>query len=482
MANLTSGLGGSNGFGANQLEHADNYTELVDISSIFPSGLNFFGIQNQIYIGINGCITFTEQQQAFTYDPTTLGGDIASPMIAPFWADIDTRLTSSTSTTTPGGNSTGSNSVWYNLDAANKTITITWDDVGNVLGIDTKNNAFQLEIIAIGSAGDFNFTFRYEDINWSSDFAGGSIAKVGFTAGDGNTYFELPQSGQSNAILNLENTKFITGGNPGEITFQARSGSVLGIGTTGNNDIIKGSSTSDILAGTGGNDQIMGYAGNDYLDGGDGDDRLDGGIGDDVLTGGSGTNYIYGGDGLDTIKYSITRNNITLKKNTNGTYTATNSNFTDTINTAEFLDFSDGLCSILNAFYIREYQEEFTRLYKGLYNRLPDKDGLKYWVNDILTGNTIQNAAQAFTQLQEFQSIYGQNVNNRDFVYTLYNKILNRAPDATGLNYWINEINLTGNRGGMVVSFTDSSEYITNMQSTVDNFLSTITLDGYTLI
>ena len=56
---------------------------------------------------------------------------------------------------------------------------------------------------------------------------------------------------------------------------------------------------------------------------------------------------------------------------------------------------------------VRSNQEQFGRFYNALFGRTPDTEGLTYWVNDLVNGNSIQNAAQAFTESPEFTTMYG---------------------------------------------------------------------------
>jgi VCBS repeat-containing protein len=224
--NLINGLGGGSGFGTNTLGRNDDASSsAINLDSVFgPSGLNFFGhTYHTFYINNNGNITFDGPSS--TYTPGVINAGVDNPIIAPFWADVDTR--GGSTTPTPGGDSTGSNLVYYNLDPINHVITITWDDVGYFDGHTNKLDAFQLQLISLGN-GDFDIVFRYEDINWTTgDASNGHAARAGFSAGDGNSShaFELSQSGNSAAMLALESTTGNT--NIGGVdVFQVQSGNV----------------------------------------------------------------------------------------------------------------------------------------------------------------------------------------------------------------------------------------------------------------
>ena len=194
-------------------------------------GLNFFGHDyTSIYINNNGNITFAGPSSAFTPSQITAGAN--NPIIAAFWADVDTRGGAGTST---GGNSTGSNRVYYDLDATNGVLTVTWDDVGYYNSHKDKLDAFQLQLVSLGN-GNFDIVYRYQNINWTTGDAsggsgglagpGGSTARAGFSAGDGVHYFELPQSGNQAQMLALETATGNTGVT-GVDVFQVTNGEIF---------------------------------------------------------------------------------------------------------------------------------------------------------------------------------------------------------------------------------------------------------------
>ena len=197
MSVLINGLGGSAGFGENFLDRNDDQsTGLIDITSIFESGLNFFGTTyTGFYINNNGNITFNGPRT--DYVPFAMTGDTGVPIIAAFFSDIDTRA--GAVAPSPGGNSTGSNLVYWDFDPVNDAITVTWDDVG-AYSLGTTPNAFQIRLQDRGN-GDFGLEFRYEDIQWFTSNTGDS--RAGYSAANGTNFYELPQSGSAD-MVNLE--------------------------------------------------------------------------------------------------------------------------------------------------------------------------------------------------------------------------------------------------------------------------------------
>jgi Ca2+-binding RTX toxin-like protein len=227
---LVNNLGGAAGFGENVLPvNDDGSTLAIDITSVFgPDGLDFFGIDRTfLYINNNGNITFASSLSSYT--PSFITGS-GNPIIAAFWADVDTR--GQGALPTPGGNSMGTNRVYYDLDAENQVFTVTWDDVGYYSSATNLLNAFQLQLVDRGG-GNFDIVLRYESINWTTGTAsggsgglGGTVARMGYSAGNGADYFELPASGNQSAVLALDSTPGNTGHN-GVYIFSVQNGEVV---------------------------------------------------------------------------------------------------------------------------------------------------------------------------------------------------------------------------------------------------------------
>jgi VCBS repeat-containing protein len=189
---LISGLEGDPGYGTLALlPDDDNSSGPIDIRSVFgPDGINFFG-QNytSIYVNNNGNITFGAPTGQYT--PSQIGAGFDYPIIAVFWGDVDTRA---------AGN------VYYDLDATDGVMTITWDHVGYFDQHADRLNSFQIVLVNEGS-GNFDIVYRYADIQWTTgDLSGGAPARAGYSAGDDTHYFELPQSGDVSALLSLPET------------------------------------------------------------------------------------------------------------------------------------------------------------------------------------------------------------------------------------------------------------------------------------
>ncbi len=221
------GYGPSAGYGASGTEplfaNDDQSSPSIDISTAFPMGINFFGTTYKaMFLNTNGNITFKAALGVYTPNAFPVASE---PMIAPFWADVDTR----------GGVTNAENAIWWYIELGR--VVVTWSMVGYYSEHDDLLNDFQL-ILTASTCGtnDFDVEFRYNQCQWITGDAsggshgfGGTPAQAGFDAGDSMNYVAIPGS-LTAAILNLCTTSNV--GVPGDYKFQIRGGQVAG-GCTG---------------------------------------------------------------------------------------------------------------------------------------------------------------------------------------------------------------------------------------------------------
>ena len=100
------------------------------------------------------------------------------------------------------------------------------------------------------------------------------------------------------------------------------------------------------------------------------------------------------------------------------------------------------------------------RLYNAAFKRLPDADGLKYWIGKYTSGENDDRAvAQSFLVSDEFSERYGVNVSNAKYVETLYVNVLGRDYDQDGYNYWLGNLNAgIETRYELLLGFAESAE------------------------
>ena len=426
---LINGLGGAAGFGENFIDRNNSGDAAnVNIRSTFGSGgLNFLGhTYTSISINNYGIAFGTDGISSYT----SWGMQTSSkPMIAAFFADVDTMgYTTNVDgpgavTATPGGTSTGSNLVWYDLDATGYgTLTVTWDDVGYFNGHIDKLNAFQMRLIGTGG-GNFNIEFRYEVMNWTTGDAsggtsglGGTIARAGYSAGDGTTYYELVHSGVQSQMLDLE----VTEGNTyiaGQYFFSLASG-----GAT--DGVINGTDADNILTGGAGNDTIYGMSGNDQLDGGGGADLLYGGIGNDLyfVVDNNDTIFEDAGGGTDTIQSSITYSLVSLPNVENIRLTGT-ANINATGNDHSNMLISNGGANVLNGGIgtdIASFELSHAAVTASLLTNSATGDGSDTFIsienlvgsiyNDSLTGNNSNNVLDGLNGVDTLTGLGGADI------------------------------------------------------------------------
>jgi hypothetical protein len=216
------------GFTTNTVSRCDDCA-----TGAIPLGFsaNFFGTTyTTTFISNNGYVTFNTGQSTFT--PTGLGASYSGqPIIAPFFADVDTRPLNGGFTQYGTGTFNGMN-----------TFGVTWTDVGYFADHTDKTNTFQLLLVDrsdIG-AGDFDIYFNYDGILWETGDAsdgsngfGGVSAAAGFNAGQGGapgTFFQLPGSLVNGALLDSGPNALVSNSNindAGRFLFTVRNGQVL---------------------------------------------------------------------------------------------------------------------------------------------------------------------------------------------------------------------------------------------------------------
>lgn len=284
---LIANLGGPFGYGETIIPRNDDGSTQYDLSPVFEDGLNVFGtLYSSFWVNTNGNVTFGgpySQYTPFAISQTGL------PIIAPFWADADTREPAYVSGAP----------ISLDFDPVADAVTVTWPGV-NVLGTDdNRQNAFQLQLFDRGQ-GDFDIVFRYQNIEWTKGELSAEDAHAGYSANNGLDSFELPQSGDLSALLQLPTAVGNTGV-PGLWVFEV--GEAIDDTLAGGrcDDALSGGRGDDTLSGGNGNDTLSGGSGRDILTGGNGNDSLNGGAGDDKLTGGNGDDALIGGGGADTL-------------------------------------------------------------------------------------------------------------------------------------------------------------------------------------
>jgi hypothetical protein len=185
---------------------------------------NFFDTNyTTAFINNNGNITFNAPLATFT--PFAITGPTGNPLIAPFFADVDTRV---------GPIVNFGTGVFQGHNA----FAVNWPGVGYFNEHIDKTNTFQLLLVDRSdiAAGDIDFYFNYGSMQWETGDAsggtnglGGSCAMAGYNNGTG-TSFEVPGGGICGALIDGGPDQLMTATNdgvPGQFLFEVRGGIVV---------------------------------------------------------------------------------------------------------------------------------------------------------------------------------------------------------------------------------------------------------------
>jgi hypothetical protein len=193
--------------------------------------VNYYGLNfSTAYVNNNGSITFDLPLSTFTpFDLTST----ATQIIAPFFADVDTRSAGSLVTF---GN---------DVVDGHTAFGVNWIDVDYYYSdpTHTNRNSFQLVLIDRSDVGpyDFDIEFNYDQVRWEAGTAsggdtnglGGYSARAGYSNGTrvAGTFFELAGSAVNGAFLDSNVAtgliyNMLNSTQPGRYVFQVRNGVV----------------------------------------------------------------------------------------------------------------------------------------------------------------------------------------------------------------------------------------------------------------
>jgi hypothetical protein len=98
-------------------------------------------------------------------------------------------------------------------------------------------------------------------------------------------------------------------------------------------------------------------------------------------------------------------------------------------------------------------------LYDTFAGRAPDASGLIYWAEQLKSGAVgLSQVADGFARSSEFQaSIAGKS--HADVVATMYENTLDRHGDAAGIAYWTDLLDHGLTEGQLLLGFSDSGEH-----------------------
>jgi len=119
-------------------------------------------------------------------------------------------------------------------------------------------------------------------------------------------------------------------------------------------------------------------------------------------------------------------------------------------------------------------QSDLAELYTTFFNRAPDAGGLAYWVDNITTGKLTltQVAKNWMTQQSEGLTSFPATLTNVQFIEKIYTNILGRASDASGAQYWLTQLQSGAvTRDSFALSVINGAKANTSAQGQLDTAL-----------
>lgn len=97
------------------------------------------------------------------------------------------------------------------------------------------------------------------------------------------------------------------------------------------------------------------------------------------------------------------------------------------------------------------------RLYLGFLDRVPDATGIEFWIDRRRTGTDLTTIATQFAEASSFE--LGSRLSNQAFVQRVYETILDRPAELEGLAFWVGRLNDGMPRGRLLLEVSESVEH-----------------------
>lgn len=192
------------------------------------------------------------------------------------------------------------------------------------------------------------------------------------------------------------------------------------------------------------------------LNGGAGNDTLLGNQGRDTLTGLAGNDVIDGGGGVDTAIYSGARANFTVSITASGTRITDNTGAegVDQLGNVERVHFANADLAL----DINGNAGEVYRLYQAAFDRVPDLEGVGFWLKFMDNGMSLATVADFFLDSPEGVALYGSAPSHTELLTRFYANTLHRAPDAEGMAFWTDLLERGMTPAQVLTGFSESPE------------------------
>jgi methionine-rich copper-binding protein CopC len=101
-------------------------------------------------------------------------------------------------------------------------------------------------------------------------------------------------------------------------------------------------------------------------------------------------------------------------------------------------------------------QLALTKLYLAAFNRAPEKSGMDYWMAQLAAGNSFENIVSIVFSLDGVKAIYPDALSTNDFITVIYANIFGRTADDEGRAYWAAQLASGEHRSALIMKMIDA--------------------------
>lgn len=186
-------------------------------------------------------------------------------------------------------------------------------------------------------------------------------------------------------------------------------------------------------------------------------DSIIGNAANNRIAAGNGSDSIDGGAGTDTLVIAANRSSFTISKSSSTMSIVDNTGMfgSDTLINVERVLFND----VAVAFDTDGNAGKAYRLYQAAFDRAPDLSGLGFWIKSLDDGHAMLSVASGFYNSDEFKALYGTSLTNAQLLTEYYDNVLHRTPDTEGFNWWLDVLERgVASREQVLIDFSESAE------------------------
>ncbi|MGL4440426.1 MAG: DUF4214 domain-containing protein, partial [Bosea sp. (in: a-proteobacteria)] len=100
------------------------------------------------------------------------------------------------------------------------------------------------------------------------------------------------------------------------------------------------------------------------------------------------------------------------------------------------------------------------RLYEAILGRVPDASGMAFWAGLTKDNASLLQTANSMLEGNEFTAAHGpvSQLSNASFIEIAYRTAIDRAPDAAGLQFWLNQLANGVSKGEVMIGIALATE------------------------